>query len=66
MSIMYLQGQEENMHIEEQFRKEISAQSKLVELYKVYTYTYGSNINKLMTCCEYITSLKIAFCCDFL
>ena len=26
------------MHIEEQFRKEISAQSKLVELYKVNMY----------------------------
>ena len=29
------QGQEENIHIEEQFRKEISAQSDLVKLYKV-------------------------------
>ena len=41
---MCLQGQEENMHIEEQFRKEISAQSKLVELYKVCTYAYRSII----------------------
>ena len=38
------------MHIEEQFRKEISAQSKLVELYKVnirmhtYMYVYNHNI----------------------
>jgi len=29
------QSQEDNAHVEEQFRKEIAAQSKLAELYKV-------------------------------
>ena len=47
----YLQGQEENVRIEEQFRKEISAQGKLVELYKLkYAIYCFQEVNETISC----------------